>query len=180
MNRKVILYIASSLDGYIAKPNDDLSFLDIVQKEGEDYGYGTFIHSVDTVIIGRKTYDWVLTQVPVFPHAEKECYVITGTARPAIGKTQFYTGPLKTLIQQLKNKSGQHIFIDGGAALVNGLLQEKLIDEMVISVIPVLLGNGTKLFADGRPEQALSLVSSRQFEKGLVQLHYKAVAEQAQ
>lgn len=174
MSRKVILYIASSLDGYIAQPNDDLSFLGIVQKEGEDYGYGAFIHAVDTVIIGRKTYDWVLTQVPVFPHADKECYVITRTARPTIGNTQFYTGPLKDLIHQLKSQSGQHIFIDGGAEIVNELLQDKLIDEVVLSIIPVLLGGGTRLFKDGRPEQALALLSSKQFEKGLVQLHYSA------
>lgn len=177
MNRKVVLYIASSLDGYIAKPNDDLSFLETVQKEGEDYGYGAFISSVDTVIIGRKTYDWVLTQVPSFPHADKECYVITRTARPPVGKTQFYTGQLKDLIQQLKNKNGQHIFVDGGAAVVNELLQEKLIDEIILSIIPVLVGSGTKLFNDGRPEQVLELLSSQQFEKGLVQLHYKVVAE---
>lgn len=66
-NRKVILYIATSLDGYIAKPNNDLSFLSIVQKEGEDYGYSKFINSVDTVILGRRTYDWVMSQVKVFP-----------------------------------------------------------------------------------------------------------------
>ncbi len=176
MSRKVILYIASSLDGYIAKPNDDLSFLERVQQEGEDYGYGAFIHSIDTVIIGRKTYDWVLTQVPVFPHADKECYVITRTGRPAVGNTKFYTGNLKALIQQLKSEKGQHIFVDGGAAVVNELLQEKLIDEIILSVIPVLLGNGIKLFNDGRPEQVLELLSTKQFDKGLVQLHYNATA----
>ncbi|MEI7504924.1 MAG: dihydrofolate reductase, partial [Paludibacter sp.] len=70
-NRKVILYIAMSLDGYIAKPNDDLSFLSMVQQEGEDYGYTDFVNTVDTVIMGRKTYDWVMTQVPEFPHNDK-------------------------------------------------------------------------------------------------------------
>ncbi|MBD3275107.1 MAG: dihydrofolate reductase, partial [Candidatus Marinimicrobia bacterium] len=61
--RKLILYIACSLDGYIAAPDDDLSFLDRVQKEGEDYGYADFVSSVDTVILGRKTYDWVMDRV---------------------------------------------------------------------------------------------------------------------
>ncbi|HUW05943.1 MAG TPA: hypothetical protein VMW01_06765, partial [Williamwhitmania sp.] len=64
LDRKVVLYIAASLDGYIAKPNDDLSFLSIVQKEGEDYGYAAFISTVDTVILGRKTYEWVMRQLP--------------------------------------------------------------------------------------------------------------------
>lgn len=174
-DRKVILYIATSLDGYIAKPNDDLSFLSIVQKEGEDYGYSDFIKSVDTVILGRKTYDWVMTQVPEFPHADKNAFIVTRTERPSIGTANFYTGKLKDLIIKLKSEQGKSIFIDGGAEIVNELLKENLIDEFIISIIPVLVGNGTKLFKDGRPEQILELVSIKQFDKGLTQLHYKRV-----
>ena len=111
--RNVVVYIACSLDGYIAKPNDDLSFLSIVEQEGEDYGYSAFINTVDTVFIGRKTYDWVMQQVPTFPHADKESYVITRTARPAEGNTSFYTGDVKTLVTQLKEKEGKNIFVDG-------------------------------------------------------------------
>lgn len=172
-DRKLILYIATSLDGYIAKPNDDLSFLSIVYQNGEDYGYAAFLKSVDTVILGRKTYDWVMTQVSEFPHADKDSYIVTRTARPSIGKTVFYTGSLKDLILRLKNEEGKNIFCDGGAEIVNELLKENLIDEFIISVIPILVGNGTKLFNDGRPEQKLELVSTKQFKKGLVQLHYK-------
>ncbi|MBL7891428.1 MAG: dihydrofolate reductase [Bacteroidia bacterium] len=171
--RKVILYIATSLDGYIAKPNDDLGFLSIVQKAGEDYGYTDFVNSIDTVIIGRKTYDWVLTQVKEFPHADKTSYVVTHKPRPAIGKTNFYTGNLKELVSRLRTEQGKNIFVDGGAEIVNELLKDNLIDEFIISVIPVLVGNGTKLFKDGRPEQKLKLMSSKSFEKGLVQMHYK-------
>lgn len=171
--RKVILYIASSLDGYIAKPGDDLSFLSIVQEEGEDYGYAEFIKSIDTVVLGRKTYEWVMTQVPEFPHADKTSYVITKTARQSIGKTNFYTGPLKDLIAGLKSMNGKNIFIDGGAEIVNELLRENLIDEFIISIVPILVGDGTRLFKDDRPEQILELISVRQFNKGLAQLHYK-------
>ncbi len=173
--RKVILYIATSLDGYIAKPNDDLHFLSIVQKEGEDYGYGSFIDSVDTVILGRKTYEWVLTQVPEFPHADKTTYVITRTKRQSIGTTHFYTGNLKELVLKLKDEKGKTIFIDGGAEIVNELLKDSLIDEFIISIVPILLGSGTKLFNDGRPEQSLQLLTSKQYEKGFVQLHYIAI-----
>ena len=173
MDRKVILYIATSLDGYIAKPNDDLSFLSIVQQDGEDYGYADFVKSVDTVILGRKTYDWVLTQVPEFPHADKDSFIITRTARPSIGKTNFYTDNLKDLILRLKSEPGKNIFIDGGAEIVNELLKENLIDEFIISIIPILVGSGTKLFKDGRTEQKLELISTKQFDKGLTQLHYK-------
>lgn len=172
-DRKVILYIASSLDGYIAKPNDDLSFLSIVQQDGEDYGYADFVKSVDTVILGRKTYDWVMTQVPEFPHADKNSFIITRTSRPSVGKTSFYTDNLKDLILKLKSEQGKNIFIDGGAEIVNELLKENLIDEFIISIIPILVGSGTKLFKDGRPEQKLELISTKQFDKGLTQLHYK-------
>ena len=171
--RTVILYIATSLDGYIAKPGDDLSFLKLVQKEGEDYGYTDFIKTVDTVILGRKTYDWVMTQLKEFPHADKEAYIITRTARPGIGKTHFYTGNLKELILRLKAEAGKNIFIDGGAEIVNELLNQKLIDEFVISVVPVLVGNGTRLFKDGRPEQELKLMEVKKFDTGLIQFHYK-------
>jgi dihydrofolate reductase len=170
--RKLILYVAMSLDGFIAGPNDDLSFLNIVQQEGEDYGYGDFIQTIDTVIMGRRTYDWVLTQVTEFPHANKETFVITRTERPGKGRTKFYTGNLKDLILQLKGRAGKDIFCDGGALVVNEFLKEKLIDEFYISVIPVLLGKGVRLFNDDHPEQLLKLVSSKSFKKGLVQMHY--------
>lgn len=173
--RKVILYIATSLDGYIAKPNDDLGFLSIVEKEGEDYGYAEFINSVDTVILGRRTYDWIMKQVPEFPHADIDSFVITRTPQNNIGKTVFYTGSLKDLISKLKAEKGKNIFIDGGAGLVNELLKDNLIDEFIISIVPILVGNGIRLFNDGRPEQLLELLSSRQFEKGLCQLHFRKV-----
>jgi dihydrofolate reductase len=173
--RKVILYIATSVDGYIAKPNDDLGFLSLVQKEGEDYGYADFIKKVDTVIMGRKTYDWIMKQVDEFPHADKNTYIITRTARPDAGMTVFYTGNIKDLVVRLKGEKGENIFIDGGAEVVHELLKEKLIDEFVISVIPILVGNGLKLFNDGRPEQRLKLVSVKHFDTGLTQLHYERI-----
>lgn len=173
-NRKLILYIAMSLDGYIAKPNDDLSFLSVVEKEGEDYGHADFVSTIDTVIMGRKTYDWVTKQVD-FPHAEKNAFILTRTARPRIGNTVFYTGALSDLVRKLKVEEGQNIFCDGGAEVVNELLMNDLIDEFIISVIPVLVGNGIKLFKDGRPEQKLKLVSVKSFDTGLTQLHFKRV-----
>ncbi|MFT3822626.1 MAG: dihydrofolate reductase family protein [Chitinophagaceae bacterium] len=175
--RKVILFIATSADGYIAKPNDDLKFLDLVQQEGEDYGYSGFINTIDTVIIGRKTYDWIMAQVPEFVHADKTTYVITRNDRPDNDNTIFYTGDLTALITELKSRQGKNIFIDGGAEVVNELLQHDLIDEFVISLIPVFVGNGTKLFKDGRPEQLLQMVSAKTFDTGLVQLYYKRVRD---
>lgn len=173
MNRKVILYIATSLDGYIAQPNDDLSFLSIVEQEGQDYGYADFMKTVDAVIVGRKTYDKVISMGFDFPYADKDAYILTRTARTNTGPVKFYTKDLKSLIDKLKSESGKNIFCDGGAEIVNELLKDDLIDEFIISVVPILVGNGTKLFKDGRPEQKLELISVKSFDKGLTQLHYK-------
>ena len=173
--RKLIIYIATTLDGYIAKPNDDLSFLKLVEKEGEDYGYNDFIATIDTIIVGRKTYDYVLKEIGAshYDNGERNVYVITRTEKPGVGRTIFFSGNLTQLVKQLKSETGKNIYCDGGAEIINELLKNDLIDEFVISVIPVLVGNGTRLFKDNRPEQELELVSAKTFETGLTQLHYK-------
>ena len=173
--RTLSLFIATSLDGYIAKPDDDLSFLKIVEKEGEDYGYTEFTSTIDTIILGRKTYDWVLGKIGAshYDNGERNVYVITRTERPGVGKTKFYTGDITELVRQLKRENGKNIYCDGGAEIVNELLKNDLIDEFIISVIPVLVGDGIRLFKDGRPEQQLTLVNTKTFDTGLTQLHYK-------
>ncbi len=173
MTRKVFVYIAASLDGYIAKHDDDLTFLSLVEQPGEDYGYAGFIDTIDTVIIGRKTYDKVQAMGIEYLRADKEYHIVTRTPRAQEGNIRFHTGDLKALIEDLKQKEGKDIFVDGGAEVVNQLMQMDLIDEYIVSLIPILLGDGIRLFQDGRPEQNLTFVSSKSFEKGLVQLHYK-------
>jgi dihydrofolate reductase len=177
--RKLSLFIAMSLDGYIAKPNDDLSFLQLVEKEGEDYGYAEFTSNIDTLIIGKKTYDYVVREIGAthYDNGTRDVYVITRTQRPSQGRTTFYTGHLTDLIQQLKAKEGKNIYCDGGAEVINELLKHDLIDELIISIIPILLGNGTRLFQDNRPEQLLEFVNVKSFDTGLVQLHYKRKRE---
>ena len=177
--RILTIYIATSVDGYIAKSNDDLSFLQLVEKEGEDYGYAAFIATIDIIIVGRKTYDWVLKEIGAshYDNGDRQVYVITGTHRPNVGKTTFYTGNLTELVQKLKTENGKNIYCDGGAEVINELLRNDLIDEFVISVIPVLVGNGTRLFKDNRPEQKLEFIKSKTFETGLTRLHYKRKKE---
>jgi dihydrofolate reductase len=173
--RKISLFIAMSLDGYIAKPNDDLSFLKLVEKEGEDYGYAEFTKTIDTLIIGRRTYDYVLKEIGLshYDNGKRDIYVITRTERPQVGRTIFYTGNITELVKQLKSEKGKNIYCDGGAEVINELLKHNLVDEFIISVIPVLLGNGTRLFKDGRPEQTLEFIEAKTFETGLTQLYYK-------
>ncbi len=173
--RKISLFIAMSLDGYIAKPDDDLSFLKLVEKEGEDYGYAEFTSKIDTIIIGRKTYDYVIKEIGTshYDNGQRDIYVITRTERPKVGRTTFYTGNLNELVGRLKSENGMNIYCDGGAEVINELLKHNLIDEFIISIIPVILGVGTKLFKDGRPEQALEFIEAKTFDTGLAQLHYK-------
>ena len=173
--RKISLFIAISLDGYIAKPNNDLSFLKIVEKEGEDYGYAKFTSAIDTLIVGRKTYDYVLKEIGSshYDNGERDIYVITRTPKPNKGRVTFYTGDIAELVKKLKSENGKDIYCDGGAEVITELLKLDLIDEYIISIIPILLGNGTRLFKDGRPEQLLELISSKSFDTGLMQLHYK-------
>jgi dihydrofolate reductase len=173
--RILSLYIATSLDGYIAKPGDDLNFLKIVEKEGEDYGYKEFISSIDTVIVGRKTYDWVTGKIGSahYDEGERDVYVITRSEQPEKGRTKFYNGNLAELVRQLKGKPGKNIYCDGGAETIHELLKYDLVDEMTISIIPVLVGDGIRLFRDGRPEQLYDVVSAKKFDTGLTQLYYR-------
>ena len=173
--RKTALFIAMSLDAYIAKPNDDLGFLKLVEKEGEDYGYAAFTGTIDTVIIGRRTYDYVLKEIgpSFYDNGKRDVYVITRTQRPPVGRTIFYKGNIPELIKKLKSGKGKNIYCDGGAEVINELLRHDLIDEFIISVVPILLGNGTRLFKDGRPEKILEFIQAKTFDTGLAQLHYK-------
>ena len=171
--RKAILYIACSLDGYIAAPGDDLSFLDNADACG-DMGYPEFIQTVDTVILGRRTFDWVLTKVPEWPHKE-ETYVITRTPRPSQGNVHFHTGGPRELVADLKTKEGGNLFIDGGGQVVQELLKGKLIDEIMLFQIPTLLGDGIRLFDGGRPQQELELLASKAYPCGVVMTHYRCI-----
>lgn len=172
-SRKISLYIAMSLDGYIALPDNDISFLSMVDQEGEDYGYAEFYSTTDTIIIGRRTYDKVITMGDTWWHAAKKTYVLTRSGgTPIHPSIEFYNGDVKSLIQKLRATEGKTIYCDGGGETVKMFLQERLFDEITVSIIPILLGRGIKLFPEGFPEQKLKLISSKGFEKGLVQVKY--------
>ncbi len=172
--RKVCVYIACSIDGYIAKTGDNLDFLKIVEREGEDYGYAEFNESIDTILIGRKTYDWVAKEMGTthYDNGDRDVIVFTRTERTSFGRTRFYSGDLSILIQELREKTGKNIYCDGGAEMIHALLNLDLVDEMTISYIPIMLGNGTKLFKDERPEQLWQFQKVSSFESGLVQMKY--------
>ena len=174
--REVILYIAMSLDGYIATTDQDISWLSIVECPPEDYGYHDFIKTIDTVIMGRKTYEKVLSFGIDFPHKDKKCYVISRTKTGKDENVEFYQGSLRDLIANIRQTEGKHIFCDGGAEVVFELMKHGLIDRYILSVIPILLGNGVRLFKEGSIRQTLELVNCRSYPTGLVQMEYSKKA----
>lgn len=170
--RRVVVFIAASLDGYIAKKDGDIGFLSCVETPGEDYGYAEFIKGVDTVLMGRKSYDKVLSMDASFPRAGRKCYVVSRKRKGSDERVEFVRDPAK-LIEKLRKTPGKDVFCDGGAELIHALLKKDLVDVLVVSLIPVLLGDGIPLFKRGRPERPLRLVESRSFPSGLVQLRYE-------
>jgi dihydrofolate reductase len=171
-NRKIVLYIATSLDGYIARDNGDIDWLSMVESQNEDYGYKDFLKSVDTVIMGRRTYDQVLT-FGDFPYKDKKCYVISRTTRPKEDYVEFFNGDICKLISKIRQKDGLNIWLVGGSEIVGELLSKNLIDTYIISVLPILLGRGILLFQSDMPEIRLQLCRNVSFPSGLVQLSYE-------
>lgn len=173
---KLILYIAASLDGIIAQQNDDLSFLKMVEDGTEDYGYQAFYETIDTIILGKRTYDWVVKEVGFYPHLDRMNYVITRQNIAPQDQLEFYNSDLAELVSRLKKRdSEKDIFCNGGAFLVNQLLKLNLIDEIILSTVPVLLGDGIRLFQGNFAQIQLKLISFKAFKSGLVQHHYSVI-----
>lgn len=168
-----MLFIACSMDGFIAGPDGDLKFLNSVESEGEDYGYAEFNKAVDTVIMGRKTYETVLGFSIPYPHADKKSFILTSQKLQAAPGIEFYSGDVVQLIQGLRQKEGKNIYIDGGAKTIAQFLNNNLIDEMVVSIVPQLIGQGIKLFQEGIPQSSWHCIESKLFDTGLVRCHYQ-------
>ncbi|KAF5057412.1 putative protein YyaP [anaerobic digester metagenome] len=171
--RKVRLFVATSLDGYIAGPDHDLSFLQTVEREGEDYGYAAYASETDTVVIGRNTWAKVTSDGVYSPFKEKQVYVISSSGNPESGSVVYYSGNLTQLIKELKSSAGKDIQVEGGPQMIGELLNNRLLDSICISIIPVLLGSGIPLFREGVHPAKLELQQSGSFPSGLVQATYK-------
>jgi len=162
------VFIATSLDGYIARPDGGLDWL--APFEGEEHGYRAFFDGVDALVIGRGTYDTVLS-FPEWPYGGKRLIVCTRRpASPAHGEEISDEAP-RALADRLDREGVARVYVDGGV-LIRSFLREGLIEEMTINVIPIVLGAGIPLFASGLPEQPLRLVDARAHASGLVQLRY--------
>ena len=167
--RKLILYIASSIDGYIAGPKGELDWLFTDQ----DYGYNKFISSVDTVLVGRKTYDDALKMGMKDPFPGKVTYVFTRTPNNFTSKENlvFANENPAELWKWLRNREGGNAWLVGGAEIIEPLLQENLIDEYVISIHPVVLGHGIPMFKKIQKRILLNTIKVESFDSGLIQIN---------
>jgi dihydrofolate reductase len=168
MRTRFAVFLATSVDGYIARPDGGLDWLKPF--EGQEHGYTAFYKSVDAVVIGRGTYDVVLT-FPGWAYGRKRVIVCTHrAAAPSHGEEITGEEP-RALAERLDREGVERVYLDGGA-LIRSFLREGLVDEMTITVVPIVLGSGIPLFAAGLPERPLKLVDARTYPSGLVQLRY--------
>jgi dihydrofolate reductase len=167
--RKIILFIATSLDGYIARENGDIDWL----FSDQDYGYHKFYDSIDTVLLGGKTFRQVMGFGGDFPYATKNCYVFThDVSNESNDEVTFIHHNVADFVSDLKNENGKDIWLIGGSQINTILLNEGLIDEMRIFMHPVILGSGIPLFQQVALESWFKIHDVEEFESGLIQLTY--------
>jgi len=173
--RKIILYIATSLNGKIARKDGDVKWLDEVPHvEGEDYGYHDFYASVDTTLQGYATYAQIISWGIDFPYADKENFVLT--RKQGLEPTEHVTFISENhvdFIQNLKQQPGKDIWLIGGGQVNTLLLKAGLIDELWTHTMPVILPDGIDLFGGEPPETSLILFESKSYSSGVVEKKYK-------
>ena len=167
---KVILYIASSLDGFVARKNGDIDWL----PESGKSGYAGFYQTVNTVIMGRTTYEQVLT-FGEYPYKNKKSYIFTRkTAASTKNENVEFVSDIDTFVADILCKSKENTWLVGGSQIISSFANRGLIDELVILVIPVILGEGIPLFYDIHKEFKLKLIKNTSYDR-LVELHYQVL-----
>jgi dihydrofolate reductase len=167
--RKIILYIATSLDNYIARKNGSVDWL----FHDQDYGYKEFYNSIDTIIMGNNIYTQIL-EFGDFPYKEKTNFVFTRNKTLLKTKdVRFISQNIKSFLIKLKEIKGKNIWLVGGSQINTLLLNNSLIDEMIIFIHPIVLGEGIPLFSEKYNQNKLKLIETKEFSSGLVQLSYR-------
>ncbi len=182
MNPKVSVFIATSLDGFIARKNGELDWLNDANAtvpEGEDCGYRAFMDSIDTLIMGRKTYEQVLS-FSKWPYGETPVIVMSrnSIAFPAnLPDTVTHSSETpRVLSDRLSAAGAKHLYVDGGMT-IQSFLSEGLVDELTITVIPIILGEGIPLFASIGKDVLLTHLSTKAYDFGFVQTRYSVIKE---
>jgi len=172
--RNVIVHIATSADGYIARPDGDLEWLTSRPAPEGFYGMNAFMKSIDTKLIGRKTYEVSLRIGAKFDSKDRTI-VFSRHAPPADAPSdvEFVNGAIGPFVSRLREQPGKDIWLMGGGELIASFLDEQAIDEFVVSVTPVFIGDGIPLIARRHRHVPLDLTSVERFEDGVVQLRYR-------
>ncbi len=182
MTIKCSVFIATSLDGWIARKNGEIDWLTAPNPAGagEDYGYKTFFDSVDALVMGRKTFELVLT-FGEWPYADKRVIVLS-SGSPHIpenlsGKVEATSLSPADLVAQLAAQGIRHVYVDGGKT-IQSFLRAGLIDEMIITRIPVLIGDGIPLFGELEHDTHFEHLETQAYKSGFVQSRYKRVSKE--
>ena len=177
--RKIIVYIATSADGYIARPDGDVEWLNR-RPHTVDYGMKAFYRTIDTILWGRKTYDWLIayykkkgTKGGMFDTKLANYVFSRKPRRRAAPGAEFVSQPVKAFAQRLRKMPGKNIWMMGGGELIASFLDAKEIDEFDIHVIPTFIGEGIPLIAPHYRDVPLHLRSARKYPDGVVRLRYE-------
>lgn len=165
---KILVYLASSLDGYIAREDGGVDWL----PESSDSSYDAFYKSIDTVIMGKTTYDQVLA-FGDYPYKDKKSFVFTRTSKDNDPNVEFVSD-VEKFVKDGFPGAGDNIWLVGGAKIIALFLNLGVVDEIITTIIPVLLGKGIPLFQNIEDERNLELVKTEKYGQ-LVDLHYKVL-----
>ena len=176
--RKIIVNVGTSADGFIARPDGDLEWLTRRPPPEGFYGMDKFMQSVDTKLLGRKTYDHSLRMGANFD-SNSRYYVFSKQPPPATvpDGVEFITEGIGVFAERLRDSEGKNIWMMGGGEIIGSFLDEGAIDEFIISIVPIFIGEGIPLMAHRHRDVPLDLRSVRQFPDGVVQLHYNVMRE---
>ncbi len=172
----LILYIASSLDGYIARPDGSIDWLtSLPNPSSEDYGYTALLARISTIVMGRKTYDDIIGFGVEWPYPGLTTYVVSSNQSwmPQSPDTFLLDGAVEVALQKLKRESEKDIWLVGGAQLITTALRHRLLDTMILTVVPTVIGSGIPLFSGDTGESQWALTEVRSFDTGLVNLTYQ-------
>lgn len=173
MAPSLILYIATTIDGCIARADGAIDWLTSIDEHNTDYGYADFYNSVDAVIMGSTTYEFVSSLGP-WPYEDKPTFVFTRrTLQTECKNVYFVSGDPKQLVESNEFTKFNRVWLVGGSALIASFQKKNLIDEYILTILPVVLGHGLKLFASPISEQWLTMVGCQSFDGGVLQVQYQ-------
>ena len=174
MTRNIVLYISASLDGYIARDNGAVDWLmGSSGDENVDLGFDKFYSSVDTVVMGRTTYEQIINELSpdTWVYEGKKSYVASRKIDEDDSRVEYIKDDITGFVENLKTQKGKDIWIIGGGKLTDEFIKKDMIDKYVITIIPTILGEGIPLFLGKNPEIKLKLVGTKEVD-GMVELTY--------